>query len=103
EEYETVGERLGPPPMFNLPAGGLSVHGLTIADMARVGCRILVDPTNPFIAAYKAWKACYESMAAGGMQNPGFDGAEAEEIERDMFETIGLQRLLDIEKRTVER
>lgn len=102
EDFETVGARLEPPLMFNLPAGGLSKYGLTIADMAQFGCRILVDPSNPFIAAYKAWKDCYESMARG-MIDPGFTAEEGEAIQRDMFETIGLEKLLEIEKRTVER
>jgi methylisocitrate lyase len=102
EAYEYVGARLAPPLMFNLPAGGLSKFGLKLADMKRFGCRILLDPSNPFVAAYRAWKACYESMAKG-MENPGFTAAEAEAIQKDMFETIGLEALLDIERRTYEK
>lgn len=102
EEFEFVGQRLGPPLMYNVRAGGLSKQGFTLEDMARFGFRILVDPTNPFLAAYRAWKECYEAMAQG-MQSPGFSVGEADEIQKDMFETIGIEALLDIERRTVEK
>jgi methylisocitrate lyase len=101
ETYEYVGARLAPPLMFNLPAGGLSKFGLTLDDMKRFGCRILLDPSNPFLAAYRAWKACYESMAKG-METPGFTAEEAAAISKDMFETIGLEKLLDVERRTYD-
>ena len=101
EAYEYVGARLAPPLMFNLPAGGLSKFGLTLDDMRRFGCRILLDPSNPFIAAYRAWKSCYESMAKG-METPGFTAEEAEAISKDMFETIDLEKLLDVERRTFD-
>lgn len=102
KSFEHVAARLAPPLMFNLPAGGLSKYGLTLADMKRFGCRILLDPSNPLVAAYRAWKQCYESMAKG-MENPGFTAAEAEKIQKDMFETIGLEKLLDVERRTYDK
>lgn len=101
EEYAFVAERLAAPLMFNLPAGGLSKHGLTLKDMAAFNCRILVDPSNPFIAAYKAWRDCYRAMA-DGMVSPGFSAEEGTAIQKEMFETIGLEALLEVERRTVE-
>jgi 2-methylisocitrate lyase-like PEP mutase family enzyme len=101
KSFEYVAARLAPPLMFNLPGGGLAKYGLTLADMKRFGCRILLDPSNPFLAAYRAWKQCYESMAKG-MENPGFTAQEAEEIQKDMFETIELEKLLDVERRTYD-
>jgi methylisocitrate lyase len=101
EEYAFVAERLAAPLMFNLPAGGLSKYGLTLQDMAAFNCRILVDPSNPFIAAYKAWRDCYRAMA-DGMVSPGFSAEEGTAIQNEMFETIGLESLLEVERRTVE-
>lgn len=101
EEFRIVTERLEPPFMYNIRAGGLSVWGLTINDMAAFGCRILIDPSNPFIAAYRAWKECYRNMA-DGMLSPGFTAEDAATAQKEMFRTIGLDALLEIEKRTVE-
>lgn len=88
--------------MFNLPAGSLSRFGLTLDDMRRFGCRILLDPSNPFIAAYRAWKSRYESMAKG-METQDFTAEEAEAISKDMFQTIKLEQLLDVERRIFDK
>ena len=37
------------------------------------------------------------------MQDPGFTPEEAESLGKDMFETIGLETLLDVERRTFEK
>jgi len=37
------------------------------------------------------------------MDNPGFSAKEAEEITKDMFDTIGLEKLLDVERRTYDK
>ena len=70
--------------------------------MAAFGSRILIDPSNPFIAAYRAWKECCRNMA-NGILSPGFTPEEAEVAQKEMFRTIELDALLEIEKRTVER
>ncbi len=101
EEYEMVGERLGPPLMYNIRAGGLAALGMNLDDLGRLGCRLLTDPRHPFILAYRAWKDGYQALA-DGMLTPGLGADEVGEIERDMFETINLKALIDIEKRTVE-
>jgi len=102
EEYAMVGERLGPPLMYNMGAGGLAALGMTLDDLGRLGCRLLTDPRHPFILAYRAWKEGYQALA-DGMLTPGLDADEVGEIERDLFDTINLKGLIDIEKRTVER
>ena len=104
-----LAERAGLPALF-LGGGSLGYvktileANLNVTEMCRaaLGIRILLDPSNPFIAAYRAWKQCYEFMVTG-MDNPGFSAKDAEEITKDMFDTIGLEKLLDAEQRTYDK
>ena len=102
EEFEILAARLEPPFMFNLPPGGLKRLGLALADVAGLGCRILIDPARPLLAAYRAWKACYEAT----ISDTNWDDMTPEEMEAiqaDMFADIGMSAMIDIEKATVEK
>ncbi|MDP6067294.1 MAG: hypothetical protein QGG75_08585 [Alphaproteobacteria bacterium] len=74
---------------------------MTPADMGALGFRILVDPSTPLLAAYEAMRAVYAEMADGFAitSRPPQDWSELQEAQHA---TIDLQRLLDIESRTVE-
>lgn len=102
EDYRFLGERLEAPLMYNARNGGLQDTGITLDELATLGCRLFVDSAHPFLAGYKAWKECYESMAKD-MLNPGMNAADAKAIDTDMKKTIGLEGLLEIERRTVEQ
>ena len=101
EELRHVGERLGAPLMLICRPGGLAAMGLTPAEMHGFGFRLLVDAATPLLAAYEAMKAVYAEMASGFAvtSRPTKDW---ERLQHAQHETIGLDRMLEIERRTVE-
>ena len=103
EEARFIGERLAPPLMYLIPAGGLGGLGLAIADLAGLGFRLLADTTTPLLAAYRAWRDTYQALADGMRPPNGLDGGAARQLQLDLHQTIGLDRLLAIEKETVEK
>ena len=103
EQARLIGERLAPPLMYLIPAGGLGGLGLTIADLAGLGFRLLADTTTPLLAAYQAWRDTYQALADGMRPPDGLGGSAARQLQLDLHQTIGLDRLLAIEKATVEK
>jgi methylisocitrate lyase len=99
-EVRAIGERLGGP-LFNFVFGGVASMDLSLAEMGRLGYRIVCDGVTPLLARQKALRLCYEAMARGAA-DPTLAGAYAEE-DRHIQEAIGLDKLLEIERRTVER
>ena len=102
EEVRHVHERLGGPFWYNVPHGGVVRFGLSIAEMAQYGCRVLNDSVMPLLAAYKAWRDCYRATA-GTLIDPSMSPAEADVLEEEMFALVGLDRLVAIERETVEK
>ncbi len=89
--------------MFLVPRGGVKALGMTVEELGAHGCKILGDSGGPLLAGYAAWKRCYEDTIRNGMNDPELDAATAHDLEEDLFRTIGLQALIDIEKATVEK
>ncbi|MGE4218003.1 MAG: oxaloacetate decarboxylase [Alphaproteobacteria bacterium] len=102
EEVRYVHERLGGPFYYNVPHGGLSRFGLSIAEMGQCGCRILTDSVMPLLAAYKAWRDCYRATA-GTLIYPDMPPEEADKLEDELFKIVGIEKLLEVERRTVEK
>jgi methylisocitrate lyase len=103
EEARFIGERLAPPLMHLVAAGGLgSSLGLTAAEMNALGFRILVDTQTPLLVAYRAWKQCYAEMAKG-MDMPSMPPGAGKRLQDELHADIGLERLLQVERETVER
>jgi methylisocitrate lyase len=100
EDLRFLGERLPPPLMYMTGAGGLSASPLSKADLAALGFRLIVDPTTPFLAIHKALRQCYAALADGVPDPTLGRGADAEQGE--VHRTIGLEAMLDVERRTVE-
>ena len=100
EDLRFLGERLPPPLMYMTGAGGLSASPLSKADLAALGFRLIVDPTTPFLAIHKALRQCYAALADGVPDPTLGSGAGAEQGE--VHRTIGLEAMLDVERRTVE-
>lgn len=101
EDMRFLAARLPPPLMFMTGAGGPAASPLSPAELFALGFRLIVDPTTPFLAMHKALRACYIALAKGE-PDPNLDidpGAEQQEVHR----TIGLEEMLAIERRTVER
>jgi 2-methylisocitrate lyase-like PEP mutase family enzyme len=101
EQLRAIAERLGGPLMYLAGRGGLAGLGLTLSELGDLGYRIVADPSTPLLAAYVAWKKVYADLARdfGGAATPTDYGS----VEKDLFEVIGLERLLAVERATVER
>ncbi len=101
EEARHVGERLAGPLMLLLPPAGLAHFDMSPAEMQALRYRILVVPTTPLLAAYEAMRAVYAELADGfSMRSQPADHWRA--LQDDLHETIDLERLLDVERETVE-
>jgi 2-methylisocitrate lyase-like PEP mutase family enzyme len=101
DDLRFLGERLPPPLMYMTGAGGLAASPVSKAELAGLGFRLIVDATTPFLAMHKALRQCYAALAEGS-PDPTLGsaiGAEQGEVHR----TIDLEKMLDIERRTVER
>jgi 2-methylisocitrate lyase-like PEP mutase family enzyme len=101
EQLRAIAERLGGPLMYLAPRGGLAGSGMTLGDLGRLGYKIVADPSTPLLAAYVAWKQVYEDLA------DGFGARTATRpdwgpVEHDMLRVIDLEKLLAIERATVE-
>jgi 2-methylisocitrate lyase-like PEP mutase family enzyme len=87
--------------MYLAGRGGLAGTGMTLHDLGGLGYRIVADPSTPLLAAYAAWKKVYQDLARGF----GADIAVKPDwspVERDMRAVIELEKLLAVERATVE-
>ncbi len=102
EELRAIAERLGGPLMYLTGRGGLAGMGMTLRDLGGLGYKIVADPQTPLLAAYAAWKKAYRDLADGFgatlTAKPDWGP-----IETAMLATIELERLLAVERATVEK
>ena len=101
EQLRTISERLGGPLMYLAGRGGLAGLGLSLADLGGLGYKIVADPSTPLLAAYAAWKKVYEELADGFGANVKTK-PDWSPVEKDMLGVIDLEKLLAIERATVE-
>jgi methylisocitrate lyase len=102
EQLRTIAEQLGGPLMYLTRRGGLAGMGMTLRDLGGLGYKIVADPLTPLLAAYAAWKKVYQDLASG------FGAEVAAEpdwgvVEKDMLAMIDLEKLLAVERATVEK
>lgn len=102
EEAGHIGERLAPPLMYLCPPGGLAHIGLTSAEMNALGFKLLIDTSTPLLAAYAAMQSVYQQLA-DGFWDDRRTRDDWSALQQDLHATIGLDKLLAIEKATVER
>jgi 2-methylisocitrate lyase-like PEP mutase family enzyme len=101
EHFRHLGERL-PPPMVTLTTDSqLKKMGLTKHDLIALGFRLLVDPVTPVLVFHEALKRCYQAIAKADSEALLGHGLRAE-LEA-LHDTIGLERMLAIERQTVEQ
>jgi methylisocitrate lyase len=100
DDVRTIGERLGPPLMYQALSGGLDAMGFTPAEMHDLGYRLIVDGMTPLLAVHETLSASYRAMAERAVDPTLGAGSRAAQA-RALNETIGLGRLLEIERRTV--
>ncbi|MGH7316199.1 MAG: hypothetical protein ACREJS_08055 [Candidatus Rokuibacteriota bacterium] len=73
---------------------------LTLANLGALGFRIVVDPSTPLLAAFAAWKNVYADLAAGfgaGQARPDWGP-----LEHEMLGVVELEKLLAVDRETVE-
>lgn len=102
DELRLVHDRVGGPLMAMTGPAGLSSFGMTLAELAALGIRLVVDPSTPLLAAYRAMRDSYAAIAAALPDPACPDEAEARAIQHAIHDTIGLPAMLAIERRTVE-
>jgi methylisocitrate lyase len=101
EDVRALGERLPPPLMYMTGAGGLAHGQITRAELGQLGFRLIVDPTTPLMAAHKALRECYAALARD--EADPVLGPDAGKEQAVLHQTIDLEAMLEIERRTVER
>jgi methylisocitrate lyase len=95
-----IGERIEGPLFYFMLAGPTSM-GASLEELGGLGYRLVVDAVTPFLARQKALRLCYEALAKG-LPDPTV-GAGLREENRFVLEVIGIDKLLEVERRTVER
>jgi len=101
EEVRYVGERLPPPLMIFAPADGFAAFPLSQRDLAGLGYRLAASSGTAFAALYKAVKQSYECLARGEI-DPFLGKGGADVQMKAAHKTTGLDRLLEIERRTMK-
>jgi 2-methylisocitrate lyase-like PEP mutase family enzyme len=100
EQARAIGERLGGS-LFYFMLAGVDSMDLSLDQMGGLGYRIVCDAITPFYARQKALRLAYEALAKG-QPDPTVAGAYKDE-DRYVHEAIGLDAMLAIERKTVER
>jgi methylisocitrate lyase len=102
EELRRIAERLPAPLMMFAPQDGYSSFGITPAELTKLGYRLAASSGTAFAAMYKAVRQSYEALARGEVDPLLGKGGAVAEMKR-AHDTTGLQKLLEIEKRTTKR
>jgi 2-methylisocitrate lyase-like PEP mutase family enzyme len=75
---------------------------MTLRDLGTLGYKIVADPQTPLLAAYTAWKKVYQDLA-DGFGATITAKADWGPVEKDMLATIDIEKLLAVERATVEK
>jgi 2-methylisocitrate lyase-like PEP mutase family enzyme len=101
EEMRHIAERLPAPLMTFAPPDGWSSFPVSRAEMAKMGYRLAASSGTAFAAMMKAVRGSYEHLAAGTM-DPFLGPGGAEKEMKAAHKVTGLDRLLEIERRTMK-
>ena len=101
DEMRVIGERLPPPLMIFAPEDGFAEFPLSPADLAKLGFRLAASSGSAFAAMYRAVRQSYQSLARGTIDPLLGRGGAASEMKAAQ-KTAQLDRLLEIEKRTMD-
>jgi 2-methylisocitrate lyase-like PEP mutase family enzyme len=101
QQTRVIAERLGPPLMYMVLGGGIAQAPIPIPELHRMGYRLIVDPITPLLAIHRALRDCYAALWRG--EADPLLGTDLRAEHDRLHESIGLERLLEIERRTVER
>ena len=101
EELRIVGERLPAPLMTFAPPDGFGDFPLKQGDLAKLGYRLAASSGTAFAAMVKAVRQSYECLAKDIM-DPFLGKGGADKEMKVAQDTSGLERLLEIERRTMK-
>jgi len=101
DDVRHIAERLQPPLMYMFLGGGITRTGITVPELHRMGYRLFVDPVTPLLAMHHALRASYAALCAEAADP--LVGTDGPAEQHRLHETIDLDLLLDIERRTVEQ
>ena len=102
EEIRTVGERLGGPLMTFAPADGFSSFKYSKDELFKLGYRLAASSGTAFAAMVKAARQSYECLAQDKL-DPFLGAGGADKEMKAAQRTAGLDRLLEIERRTMKK
>ena len=102
EEMRIIGERLPAPLMCFAPPDGFAEYPLKQRDLAKLGYRLAASSGTAFAAMVKAVRQSYECLAQDRM-DPFLGAGGADREMKAAQRTTGLERLLEIERRTMKR
>jgi 2-methylisocitrate lyase-like PEP mutase family enzyme len=102
EQLRAIARRLGGPLMYLTGRGGLAGVGMTLEELGALGYRIVADAQTPLLAGFVAWQKIYDELrdGFGGRARARADWGPAE---RAMLGVIDLEKLLAVERATVEK
>ena len=100
-DVRLIGERLGGPLMF-MAIGARPTDGLTIDELFGVGYRIFVDSMTPMMATYNALAETYGEIGRHARASSVYVMPQMGAVQQRVHQTIDIERLLEIERRTVE-
>lgn len=101
DEMRYAGERLPAPLMIFAPRDGTGALRLSLAELAALNYRIVAVPVLPLLAIHRAVRDTYAALAAGVVDPIWGPGGAEPELDR-VKQTVGLEKLLEIERRTVD-
>ncbi len=101
EDARRIARDLPPPFMFGLPGDGAQGAGLPLAELGALGYRILASSISAW-AFHRAMKQSYECLARG-VPDPTMAGTTHKAEQHALHETIGMDKLLAVERQTVEK
>ncbi len=101
EEMRHIAERLPAPLMTFAPPDGWSTFPVSKAEMVRMGYRLAASSGTAFAAMVKAVRGSYEHLATDTM-DPFLGPGGAEREMKAAHKVTGLDRLLEIERRTMK-
>ncbi len=101
DDARRVARELPPPFMFGLPGHGAEGAGLPLAELGALGYRILASSISAW-AFHRALKQSYDCLARG-VPDPLMAGTTHKAEQHAVHDSIGLERLLAVERATVEK
>lgn len=99
EELRAIADRFRVPLMYMPPAGGVASAGLSMGDMDALGIRLIVDAQTPMLAMHRAIRDSYAAILKG--EADPLVGASIQVEDKALKQSIGLEALLEVERRTV--